>query len=242
MSFRLDTWGFKAYSDFSQLRVASAEPFIPHQYVPVFSYSLSDVYISRCFALCTWPLRPKAGGCHVVMAWGPPPTFERDNCLCARFAAPCLQEFFLLLCRQTFDYLCECFTEAVPKRILDLMSVEGLTRENVASHLQVLPLQSHEGLEAEVCLKFTAACRNGFLLLCSGLKPSELFEQGLWTCLHKVVLRSIAAGRNASTWVGRMTVTGAALPCLQDPASVLRIPHLFWDMQWVSDFLCEALW
>lgn len=30
------------------------------------------------------------------------------------------------------------FTEAVPKRILDLMNVEGLTRENVASHLQVL--------------------------------------------------------------------------------------------------------
>lgn len=27
-------------------------------------------------------------------------------------------------------------TEAVPKRILDLMDVEGLTRENVASHLQ----------------------------------------------------------------------------------------------------------
>lgn len=28
--------------------------------------------------------------------------------------------------------------EAVPKRILDLMNVEGLTRENVASHLQAL--------------------------------------------------------------------------------------------------------
>ena len=28
--------------------------------------------------------------------------------------------------------------EAVPKRILDLMNVEGLTRENVASHLQVV--------------------------------------------------------------------------------------------------------
>ena len=27
--------------------------------------------------------------------------------------------------------------EAVPKRILDQMQVEGLTRENVASHLQV---------------------------------------------------------------------------------------------------------
>jgi len=27
--------------------------------------------------------------------------------------------------------------KAVPKRILDLMNVEGLTRENVASHLQV---------------------------------------------------------------------------------------------------------
>ena len=28
-------------------------------------------------------------------------------------------------------------TEAVPKKILDLMNVEKLTRENVASHLQV---------------------------------------------------------------------------------------------------------
>jgi two-component response regulator (ARR-B family) len=27
--------------------------------------------------------------------------------------------------------------EAVPKKILELMSVHGLTRENVASHLQV---------------------------------------------------------------------------------------------------------
>lgn len=32
-------------------------------------------------------------------------------------------------------------TEAVPKRILDLMNVPGLTRENVASHLQVLGLK-----------------------------------------------------------------------------------------------------
>jgi SHAQKYF class myb-like DNA-binding protein len=29
------------------------------------------------------------------------------------------------------------FAEAVPKKILDLMNVDGLTRENVASHLQV---------------------------------------------------------------------------------------------------------
>lgn len=29
------------------------------------------------------------------------------------------------------------FAEAVPKRILELMNVPGLTRENVASHLQV---------------------------------------------------------------------------------------------------------
>ena len=32
-----------------------------------------------------------------------------------------------------------CPAEAVPKRILDAMNVEGLTRENVASHLQVGP-------------------------------------------------------------------------------------------------------
>lgn len=30
------------------------------------------------------------------------------------------------------------FPEAVPKRILEFMNVPGLTRENVASHLQVI--------------------------------------------------------------------------------------------------------
>ena len=29
-----------------------------------------------------------------------------------------------------------CNTEAVPKKILEIMNVDGLTRENVASHLQ----------------------------------------------------------------------------------------------------------
>lgn len=40
-------------------------------------------------------------------------------------------------------YLCQLMhllyaTEAVPKKILELMNVPGLTRENVASHLQVV--------------------------------------------------------------------------------------------------------
>lgn len=45
--------------------------------------------------------------------------------------------------------LWQCFgggfliTEAVPKRILDLMNVPGLTRENVASHLQVQFVLTH---------------------------------------------------------------------------------------------------
>jgi hypothetical protein len=40
-----------------------------------------------------------------------------------------------LPCQQTLLVMFRA--EAVPKRILDLMNVEGLTRENVASHLQV---------------------------------------------------------------------------------------------------------
>lgn len=36
-----------------------------------------------------------------------------------------------------FIYSLKIVTEAVPKRILELMNVPGLTRENVASHLQV---------------------------------------------------------------------------------------------------------
>ncbi len=47
----------------------------------------------------------------------------------------------VLLCRALALHLklmlCLRMTEAVPKRILDAMNVEGLTRENVASHLQV---------------------------------------------------------------------------------------------------------
>lgn len=47
----------------------------------------------------------------------------------------CVEPFFI------FTYVCffsVSITEAVPKKILDLMNIEGLTRENVASHLQVL--------------------------------------------------------------------------------------------------------
>ena len=39
--------------------------------------------------------------------------------------------FFLTFCILKYT------TEAVPKKILELMNVPGLTRENVASHLQV---------------------------------------------------------------------------------------------------------
>ena len=36
-----------------------------------------------------------------------------------------------------FIFLILILSEAVPKRILEIMNVRGLTRENVASHLQV---------------------------------------------------------------------------------------------------------
>ena len=43
-----------------------------------------------------------------------------------------------------------CFyAEAVPKKILDLMNVEKLTRENVASHLQAYILSSPGLIEIE---------------------------------------------------------------------------------------------
>ena len=47
-----------------------------------------------------------------------------------------LPGFLLSMQLATHARLC-CPAEAVPKRILDAMNVEGLTRENVASHLQV---------------------------------------------------------------------------------------------------------
>ena len=39
-----------------------------------------------------------------------------------------------------FNFSCGCNAEAVPKKILELMNVEKLNRENVASHLQALIL------------------------------------------------------------------------------------------------------
>lgn len=44
---------------------------------------------------------------------------------------------FLVVCTISYSNLLPSISEAVPKRILELMNVPGLTRENVASHLQV---------------------------------------------------------------------------------------------------------
>lgn len=56
-------------------------------------------------------------------------------------------------------YVLICIIEAVPKRILELMNVEKLTRENVASHLQAnsVPLEFFDGLLSLLL---------GLLLLC----------------------------------------------------------------------------
>ncbi len=51
-----------------------------------------------------------------------------------------------------------CDAEAVPKRILELMGVQGLTRENVASHLQV---QSKD----KVKIQLHPGCNPGFIVL-----------------------------------------------------------------------------
>lgn len=71
----------------------------------------------------------------------------------ARFAAahfPDTVIFPVIFCdfKRMFQRWATCVefcAEAVPKRILDLMSVEGLTRENVASHLQVPPVVFLQG-------------------------------------------------------------------------------------------------
>ena len=49
-----------------------------------------------------------------------------------------------------FNFHSFCFNaEAVPKKILDLMNAEKLTRENVASHLQAYILTSPGIIENE---------------------------------------------------------------------------------------------
>ena len=42
-----------------------------------------------------------------------------------------------LILKMHAHLVCLFLIEAVPKRVLELMDVRGLTRENVASHLQV---------------------------------------------------------------------------------------------------------
>jgi hypothetical protein len=70
-------------------------------------------------------------------------------------------------------------SEAVPKRILELMNVPGLTRENVASHLQV-------------CIfPYFSIFHNSlwffpfffFFNFCFGAGPSGLFSCKHWTCI-----------------------------------------------------------
>jgi hypothetical protein len=51
-----------------------------------------------------------------------------------------------------------CDAEAVPKRILELMGVQGLTRENVASHLQVQ-------IKDKVKIQLHPGCKSGFIVL-----------------------------------------------------------------------------
>jgi len=45
--------------------------------------------------------------------------------------------FYTELCFSLYIYIFILLAEAVPEKILDLMDDENLTRENVASHLEV---------------------------------------------------------------------------------------------------------
>jgi len=63
--------------------------------------------------------------------------------------SPCLP---LLSClhRAVKFFPVSCLAEAGPKKILDLMNVPWLTRENVASHLQVKTLPCHHHYSEQV--------------------------------------------------------------------------------------------
>ncbi|KAM3387923.1 hypothetical protein ACQJBY_010625 [Aegilops geniculata] len=50
------------------------------------------------------------------------------------------------------------WSEAVPKRILQLMNVEKFPRENIASHLQILRFLCHPELEARNHITLPASC------------------------------------------------------------------------------------
>ena len=70
-------------------------------------------------------------------------TAHEEACLAPAMHLVVLQPLGLVaigILHQMFNMF--LLAEAVPKRILDLMNVEGLTRENVASHLQVLHQQN----------------------------------------------------------------------------------------------------
>ena len=66
-------------------------------------------------------------------------------------------------------------SEAVPKRILELMNVPGLTRENVASHLQVCFFPLHLNLPSfSLFLSFLFYFNSYF----------EASLSGLFSCMH----------------------------------------------------------
>ena len=61
-----------------------------------------------------------------------------------------------LILKKHAHLVCLFPTEAVPKRVLELMDVRGLTRENVASHLQV-------GIETPCMNTYFYACPSPIL-------------------------------------------------------------------------------
>jgi hypothetical protein len=75
------------------------------------------------------------------------------------------------------------FSEAVPKKILDLMNVENITRENVASHLQVEFLSL--SLTVHFIMLFTMVyhCTKLLLLL------SQISERGFFLIYDNTALK-----------------------------------------------------
>ena len=75
-----------------------------------------------------------------------------------------------LILKMHAHLVCLFLIEAVPKRVLELMDVRGLTRENVASHLQVCIETQCMNTYFYVCLSpiltYSYICHNVFVLRC----------------------------------------------------------------------------
>jgi hypothetical protein len=115
--------------------------------------------------------------------------------------------------------------EAVPKRILELMGVQGLTRENVASHLQVqIKDKSRSSCMQFIVLYSSLLISQGTLATLEEFEPLSVYEswegnyflaEMIWRCSSNYEAYSDLQYLITGCWMATMPLKGINywLPC-----------------------------